>query len=123
MPVVKQHNPGKLNVFLSQEGDEHFANLLEFNVMADGKSPQEAFNNLLPMIIDYLEFFVKANRLQDIYNPAPSEYWDLLNYWRLKRHQEPVIPRVPEGIAKVKTVNRIKKYLDVYPPQENSDPA
>ena len=117
MNRIKNHNLGNLNAFLSREGDTFFAHLLEFNIMAEGKSFQEAFNNLLPMIIDYVEFFIKLRRPQEMYDPAPQEYWDILNYYRLKKGREMVVPTIPQGLVKEKSVNRIKKYLNVFPPQ------
>lgn len=65
-----------LHVLGYKEKDRHIAHCLEFDLVAEGTTPDEAKDNLADLISSYLQFGKEKGISQFAYHPAPKEYWD-----------------------------------------------
>jgi predicted RNase H-like HicB family nuclease len=67
-----------VHVLLYQEEDYHIAHCLEFDLVAQGATPDEAFQNLLDAIELQADYARETGDLENLIQPAPSEYWRML---------------------------------------------
>ena len=59
-----------------RDKDRHIAHCLEIDLVAEGKTAEEAKNNLVDLIFSYLRFGIARNIEQFIPHPAPKVFWD-----------------------------------------------
>jgi predicted RNase H-like HicB family nuclease len=54
------------------------AHCLEFDLLGHGDSPREAVKTLLGVIETHFDHLRETGREEDIYNPAPHDFWKKL---------------------------------------------
>ncbi len=86
---------GKFHLtFLGYESEQHHvAHCLELDIVAQCPSSEEAVNDLVELIKDQVAFAAKHDIEENIFHPAPKEYWNKLD--EIKIHQtEQRLPNV-----------------------------
>ena len=107
--ITHKHFEHKLHVLLSREDGRYYAHCLEFDLLAEGKSPAETQKNLTEMVFEYLQFYMANNSEQFLFNnPAPKQYWDIL---RTLTGEERFVPNLPEGLLNADSASRVNPYL------------
>ena len=78
MPAIRKKKEigARFNVLGYKEEDRYIAHCLEIDLVADGKTPEEARDNLADLIFSYLRFGMERDIEQFIPHPAPKIYWD-----------------------------------------------
>ncbi|GAG96165.1 unnamed protein product, partial [marine sediment metagenome] len=78
MPAIRKKKEigARFNVLGYKEEDRHIAHCLEIDLVAEGKTPEEARDNLADLIFSYLRFGMEQDIEQFIPHPAPKIYWD-----------------------------------------------
>lgn len=67
-------------VLIYQENDlTWYAHSLEFDIVGDGGTPEEARNNLADLLKTQIQFAVENNLEEKIDHPAPQKYFDMYN--------------------------------------------
>ena len=105
----KHFRTSPLDVLLSQEEGKCYAHCLPFDLLAEGDTEAQAKKRLEEMIFEYIQFFLEKNMEQFIFRPAPMKYWDILRMLKTKAR---FFPRIPEGLLKVTSANRIAPFLN-----------
>ncbi len=67
-----------IHVLLYREEDFYVAHCLEFDLVAQGATTQEAFQNLLDAIELQAAYAQETGDLESLIQPAPREYWQML---------------------------------------------
>lgn len=68
------------HILIYQENDSTwYAHSLEFDIVGDGRTPQEARNNLIDLFKVQIQFAIKNNLEGKLYHPAPQKYFDMYN--------------------------------------------
>ena len=67
-----------IHILLYKEDDIQIAHCLEFDILAQGVTKQEALRNLLDAIELQVDFALEEDCAEMLYNPAPVEYWRML---------------------------------------------
>ena len=67
-----------VHAVLYREDTYFLAHCLEFDLVAQGDTPDEAYRNLLDAIDLQTEFVLENGDLTNLVRPAPIEYWQLL---------------------------------------------
>ena len=65
-------------ILFCPEERRYIAHCLEFDLVAQGKSPLESFRNLLDAIEVQAAYTQETGDLGQLFNPAPAEYWKVL---------------------------------------------
>jgi predicted RNase H-like HicB family nuclease len=68
-----------VHVILYREDDYYIAHCLEFDLIAQGDDPGEAFKNLLDAIDLQAVYALESGDPGILFNPAPVEYWRMLS--------------------------------------------
>lgn len=71
-----------LDVLMEKDGEYFIAHCLDLDIVAQGKTPKEAKEELIELINDQIDFAVSNNLEELIVHPAPKEYW--IRYWNIK---------------------------------------
>jgi len=79
-----------VHILLYRDADYEIAHCLEFDLVAQGATPHEAFQNLLDAIELQAAFVQETGDLTNLIQPAPPEYWQMLAIAE---------PYVPQGSA------------------------
>jgi len=64
-----------VHVLLRQEGEHHTAHCLEFDLVAQGASTDEAVRNLLDAVDLQASYAEETGDMGALIQPAPAEYW------------------------------------------------
>ena len=75
----KIHSKGEaiLSCLEYKDGDLYIAHCLEFDLVAQGNSQEEAHNNLADLIKSHIQFAVEKDiEGKSLFRPAPQEYWE-----------------------------------------------
>lgn len=67
-----------VHAVLYREDDIFLAHCLEFDLVAQGETPDQAYHNLLDAIELQMEFVREHGDLLDLIQLAPIEYWQML---------------------------------------------
>ena len=67
-----------VHAVLYREDDLFLAHCLEFDLVAQGETPDKAYHNLLDAIELQMEFVREQGDLTNLIQPAPVEYWQML---------------------------------------------
>jgi hypothetical protein len=97
-----------LDVLVSQEKGFYYAHCLAFDLLAEGKTEQDAQSKLGEMIFEYIRFFVEKNMEPFLFHPAPMKYWEILRMIKKESH---FLPTIPQALLTATSANRISKYL------------
>ncbi len=104
----KRFQTSPLDVLLSREEGKYYAHCLPFDLLAEGDTTEQATKRLEEMIFEYIQFFMEKNMEPFIFRPAPMKYWDVLRMIKTKTR---FFPRVPDGLLKASSANRIAPFL------------
>ena len=74
----KDIKPLTVHVICYREDDHYVAHCLEFDLVAQGESIKDAYQNLLDAIELQSEYALETGNLENLIQPAPPEYWRLL---------------------------------------------
>jgi len=111
MPAItkkKKSISASINILESKEGDHYIAHCLEFDLVSQGATREEAKDNLAGLIFSYLQFAMEHNIEQFTYHPAPKIYWDRFKEVRKTK----VVTRQSINPALLKAPrNRIKDFM------------
>lgn len=66
-----------IHVLGYREDDLYVAHCLEFDIVSDGKTEQEACQNCIECVQHYIEFCVDEGSFENAINSAPREYWQM----------------------------------------------
>ena len=76
---VCSEGSGKLTCLEYKDGKYCLAHCLEFDIVAQGETFEEARKNLAELIKEQFSFaFEKDIEEKTLFHPAPKEYWDIL---------------------------------------------
>jgi predicted RNase H-like HicB family nuclease len=67
-----------VHILLYREMDHHVAHCLEFDLVAQGGTKEEAFQNLLDAIELQASYAIEMGDIANLIQPAPPEYWRML---------------------------------------------
>lgn len=108
--IMRKHlQTGPLDVLLSREEGKYYAHCLPFDLLAEGDTEDQAKKRLEEMIFEYIRFFMEKNLEPFLFRPAPMKYWDILRMIRTKAR---FFPRVPDGLLRASSPNRIAPFLN-----------
>ena len=71
-----------LDVLMEKDGQYFIAHCLDLDLVAQGKTFEEAKKELIELINDQIDFAVDNNLEELLVHPAPKEYW--IRYWNIK---------------------------------------
>ena len=86
------------NIILEKEEGLYVAHCLEFDIVADGKTKNEAIKNIFHSIVSHIDFCLTMGNIDKIENPAPKEYWNKLEIIKKESSYKPV--KIPKSISK-----------------------
>lgn len=78
-----------VHVLIEKEDDLFTAHCLEFDIVADGQTLQEAQENIVDAIVDHITFCLEVGNVENILNPAPKEFWNKF-YFESREISKPV---------------------------------
>ena len=64
-----------VRVIIEKEGNLYIAHCLEFDLVTQAKTLKGAKEMIIDAIYEYLSYAVKNNLQEQVFRPAPSEYW------------------------------------------------
>lgn len=88
-----------LSVLVYVEGDWWIAHCLEMDMAEEGKTPFEAFKNLVDVINHHVGVAMEEADLGSIFSPSPPELWKLFAI-----SEDYILPKTPRKT--IKPVNR-----------------
>lgn len=104
----KKEFASSLHVIGYKDGDRCIAHCLEFDLVAEGTTREEARDNLADITFSYLHFAMEKDIEQFAYHPAPKVYWDKFK----EIYRRKVQTRHSIGPALLKAPkNRIKDFM------------
>ena len=81
-----------LSCLESKDGNLYVAHCLEFDLVAQGNTSEEAHNNLADLIKSHIEFAIEKDMEEkSIFHPAPQEYWDTFHHMKAKIAEDELI--------------------------------
>ena len=83
-----------LRAVIYQDDRWWIAHCLELDLPAEGKTPQEAVNALIPLIALQVDAALEHDDLPSIFRPAPPEIWTMFTVAASKRFHIPPPPKV-----------------------------
>ena len=107
--IIQKRFRGTLDVLISQEEGKYYAHCLSFDLLAEGDTRHQAEKKLAEMIFEHVRFYLKNNMEQFLFHPAPMKYWEIL---KMIKHGGDFVPRIPEGLLRATSPNRISSYLN-----------
>ena len=69
-----------LHILLEKEKDKFIAHCLEFDIVTEGSSLEDAEESIIDAINEYITYAIENNLLNQIYRPAPKEIWEKILY-------------------------------------------
>ena len=90
-----------IHVLGYREGDLYVAHCLEFDIVSDGKTKEEASQNCIECVQYHIEFCIEKGSLENATNPAPREYWQMF-YSKERSPRESKMPpkEIPKPVLK-----------------------
>lgn len=67
-----------VHIIFYPEDDHYVAHCLEFDLVAQGNSVRESFQNLLDAVELQAAYAVETGDLENLIQPAPPEFWRML---------------------------------------------
>jgi predicted RNase H-like HicB family nuclease len=86
--AVKEDVNIELRGIVYREGEWWFAHCLELDVVAEGRTPDEAVQSAVDLCEFQIRAAIESNDLEAILRPAPSKYWSLY-FSSTKRRRTP----------------------------------
>jgi len=89
-----------VHVIIYQEEDYYVAHCLEFDLVAQGNSREESFQNLLDAVELQTQYALETGNPENLIQPAPPEFWRML----FKSHNNTELysnMRLPEILSEI----------------------
>jgi predicted RNase H-like HicB family nuclease len=87
-----------INCLEYKDGDVCIAHCLEFDLVAQGETREEARENLAGLIRTHIQFAVEKDiEEKSLFHPAPSKYWDILHNMQSRIVRQALLRR--EGLS------------------------
>lgn len=77
-------------MLIDKEEDLYTAHYLEFDIVADGKTIDQAKKEILSAIVNHVSFCIAVDNVENILNPAPKEYWQKFYFQESTRLNYPI---------------------------------
>lgn len=91
----------------------HIAHCLEFDIVAQGNSYEEATRKLSELIKEQIQFATEKDAEEKmIFHPAPKKYWDILFHIRNKHARKELLHQ--KGITTQNILNRLECFNAAY---------
>jgi predicted RNase H-like HicB family nuclease len=68
-----------LSVVTYREGEWSIAHCLQMDLVAEGKTPQEALDNVFDLIDFHVSTALEVGDIESVFRPAPAEIWKM--FW------------------------------------------
>lgn len=83
---------GVINCLEYKDGDIFIAHCLEFDLVAEGNTREEARTNLADLIKTHIQFSIEKN-VEDkaLFHPAPPNYWDIFHHIQTRRARQTLL--------------------------------
>ena len=66
-----------------KDGDLFIAHCLEFDLVSQGATLEEARKNLADLIFSHVQFAVEKDiEEKSLFRPAPNKYWEIYFHWK-----------------------------------------
>jgi len=76
-----------VHIILYREDEHYVAHCLEFDIVAQGNSVKESFQNLLDAVELQTAYALETGDMESLIQPAPPEFWRML----MKSEKKPEI--------------------------------
>lgn len=86
--TIRQLGATPIHVLLTEEDGVLVARCLDFSVSSHGDNEQDALASLSDSILDYLDYAIEHNALNDILDPDDEQYWKMFEELRLQNELE-----------------------------------
>jgi hypothetical protein len=80
--TIRQLGATPIHVLLPEEDGVLVARCLDFSVSSHGENKQNALTSLSDSILDYLDYAIEHNALNDILDPEDEQYWRMFAGFR-----------------------------------------
>ncbi|MBL7131692.1 MAG: hypothetical protein ISS45_09895 [Candidatus Omnitrophica bacterium] len=89
-----------------RDANFYIAHCLEFDIVAQGSTEEEAKKELADLILEQIKFAVEKD-IEDtsLFHPAPKKYWDDIRYIKSKRLREEFLKTPPKSESEI--INRL----------------
>ena len=74
----KDHVRINIHILFEKDNDIYNAHCLEFDLVGEGSSIEDAEKSIVNNIVNYVTFAISKGLFNKIINPAPPEYWNKL---------------------------------------------
>jgi len=104
---------GKFILFVYQEKPNYYIGVnLNFDLIQEGKTPEETMQRLKDASLNYLKTIIKKNYPDDLLNkPAPKEYW--IKFEKFLKREVKEIKKRTETLKK-ELEEKKRKYWETY---------
>jgi len=75
----------KVNIIIEKEDELFSAHCLEFDLVGEGNTVEDAEKSIINNIVNYITFAISKGLFNKIINPAPPEYWNKLIHSELRK--------------------------------------
>ena len=69
-----QRDVATILIYRDEEGD-WIAHCLDFSLLAHGRRPKDAVKKLIGVITTHIDYLKENDLVDQLYDPAPPEYW------------------------------------------------
>lgn len=91
---------GLLTSLEYKDGDYFIAHCLEFDIVAQGKTREEARHNLAELIKEQFAFAIEKDIEEKVlFKPAPAKYWELVRHLK-NRETRKILLKTPHLTTK-----------------------
>jgi len=75
-----------------KDGDLFIAHCLEFDLVSQGATLEEARKNLADLIFSHVQFAAEKD-IEDksLFHPAPSKYWEIYFHWKSRMARQSLL--------------------------------
>lgn len=99
---VCSQGEANLSCLTYKDGSYFIAHCLEFDLVAQGNSIEEARNNLAEVISEHIKFAIEKDvEDKSLFHPAPQEYWDIFQNFKSRIARQSLIK---DGVSSAKEI-------------------
>lgn len=89
-----------LNCLEYKDGEYYIAHCLEFDIVAQGKTADEARQELAELIREQILFTTEKDiEEKALFHPAPVKYWEILHHLRTRQARKALLEDDPRHIT------------------------
>ncbi len=74
--MTGQRNVVAFNILIKKEGSAWTTHCLELDIVATGDSHEEAYEEIIDLIVTQVSYAFSNDNIENLYHPAPSEIWE-----------------------------------------------